>query len=63
MKPTKANLLQGTPDKYFIYEKGADLIKFMNESANPGGVGKEYLGHDYRRMFPHIPHDEDFDHS
>ncbi len=22
---TKDNLLKGTPDKYFIYEKGADL--------------------------------------
>ena len=22
---TKANLVKGTPDKYFVYEKGADL--------------------------------------
>ncbi|MFC5653016.1 DNA-directed RNA polymerase subunit beta' [Paenibacillus solisilvae] len=43
-EPTKVNLLQGTPDKYFVYEKGADLIKFMNEVPQMGGVGKEYLG-------------------
>ncbi len=41
---TKANLLQGTPDKYFVYEKGSDLNKIMNELPIAGGVGKEYLG-------------------
>ncbi|GLX71080.1 DNA-directed RNA polymerase subunit beta' [Paenibacillus glycanilyticus] len=41
---TKANLLQGTPDKYFVYEKGSDLNKIMDELPIAGGVGKEYLG-------------------
>lgn len=40
---TKTNLLQGTPDKYFVYEKGADLNKFIEDKAIPGAVGKEYL--------------------
>lgn len=41
---TKVNLLQGTPDKYFVYEKGADLQKFIDDLATPGAVGKDYLG-------------------
>ncbi|MFF2094488.1 DNA-directed RNA polymerase subunit beta' [Paenibacillus sp. NPDC058174] len=41
---TKANLLYGTPDKYFVYDKGSDLNKFMDELPIAGGVGKEYLG-------------------
>ncbi|MFF2890687.1 DNA-directed RNA polymerase subunit beta' [Paenibacillus sp. NPDC057967] len=41
---TKVNLLQGTPDKYFVYEKGADLHKFTEDLATPGAVGKDYLG-------------------
>ncbi|MCF2940230.1 DNA-directed RNA polymerase subunit beta' [Paenibacillus alkaliterrae] len=40
---TKTNLLQGTPDKYFVYEKGADLPKFMEAIDTPGAVGKDYL--------------------
>ncbi|MDQ0063961.1 DNA-directed RNA polymerase subunit beta' [Paenibacillus harenae] len=40
---TKTNLLQGTPDKYFVYEKGADLVKFAEELTTPGAVGKDYL--------------------
>ncbi|WP_274654055.1 DNA-directed RNA polymerase subunit beta' [Paenibacillus humicola] len=43
-EPTKVNLLQGTPDKYFVYEKGADLSAFMNNVPQMGAVGKEYLG-------------------
>ncbi|QHW32663.1 DNA-directed RNA polymerase subunit beta' [Paenibacillus rhizovicinus] len=43
-EPTKVNLLQGTPDKYFVHEKGADLLQFMDGLAQIGGVGKEYLG-------------------
>ncbi|WP_304518354.1 DNA-directed RNA polymerase subunit beta' [Cohnella sp. REN36] len=42
---TKDNLLKGTPEKYFIYDKGADLDKIMQEIPTPGAVGKEYLGH------------------
>ncbi|WP_188531440.1 DNA-directed RNA polymerase subunit beta' [Paenibacillus abyssi] len=41
---TKANLINGTPDKYFVYEKGTDLQKFLNEISIAGAVGKEYLG-------------------
>jgi DNA-directed RNA polymerase subunit beta' len=41
---TKQNLVKGTPDKYFIYEKGADISKFINDPAIPSAVGKEYLG-------------------
>lgn len=40
---TKTNLLHGTPDKYFVYEKGADLVKFAEELGTPGAVGKDYL--------------------
>ncbi len=43
-EPTKDNLLNGTPDKYFIYEKGADLNKIVRELPLTGAVGKEYLG-------------------
>jgi DNA-directed RNA polymerase subunit beta' len=42
---TKANLLQGIPEKYFVTVKGTDLNKFMDEIPTPGAVGKEYLGH------------------
>ncbi|WP_415782736.1 DNA-directed RNA polymerase subunit beta' [Cohnella lubricantis] len=41
---TKDNLLKGTPEKYFIYEKGADIDARMQELPTPGAVGKEYLG-------------------
>ncbi|MHA7967197.1 DNA-directed RNA polymerase subunit beta' [Paenibacillus sp. CAU 1782] len=40
---TKVNLLQGTPDKYFVYEKGSDLVKLAEELPTPGAVGKDYL--------------------
>lgn len=41
---TKTNLVNGTPDKYFIYDKGADIDKFIDEVPQAGAVGKEYLG-------------------
>ena len=41
---TKVNLLKGTPAKYFITEKGADVRAFMNELDIAPAVGKEYLG-------------------
>ncbi|MCM3750148.1 DNA-directed RNA polymerase subunit beta' [Paenibacillus pasadenensis] len=43
-EPTKTNLMDGTPDKYFVYEKGADLKAFMDNVSQMGAVGKEYLG-------------------
>jgi len=41
---TKDNLLKGTPEKYFIYDKGANLDEIMASIPTPGAVGKEYLG-------------------
>ncbi|WP_185121772.1 DNA-directed RNA polymerase subunit beta' [Cohnella thailandensis] len=41
---TKENLLKGTPEKYFIYDKGANLDEIMASIPTPGAVGKEYLG-------------------
>jgi DNA-directed RNA polymerase subunit beta' len=43
-EPTKVNLLKGTPDKYFIHDKGADLTAFMADMPEVGGLGKDYLG-------------------
>jgi len=48
---SKANLLHGTPDKYFVTEKGTDLVKFMNDLPIAGGVGKEYLGNIIAEVF------------
>ncbi|AJY75264.1 DNA-directed RNA polymerase subunit beta' [Paenibacillus beijingensis] len=42
---TKANLLHGTPDKYFVYEKGTNLGEFMDNVPQMGAIGKEYLGY------------------
>jgi len=41
---TKTNLVNGTPEKYFIYDKGADIAKIIEEVPTAGAVGKEYLG-------------------
>ncbi|GFN33411.1 DNA-directed RNA polymerase subunit beta' [Paenibacillus xylaniclasticus] len=41
---SKTNLLNGTPDKYFVYEKGADLQAFSDALPMAAAVGKEYLG-------------------
>ncbi|HIW33434.1 MAG TPA: DNA-directed RNA polymerase subunit beta', partial [Candidatus Paenibacillus intestinavium] len=41
---TKANLINGIPDHYFVYEKGADLQKIMNDFPIAPAVGKDYLG-------------------
>ncbi|XEC94630.1 DNA-directed RNA polymerase subunit beta' [Paenibacillus tarimensis] len=41
---SKSNLLNGTPEKYFIYEKGTDLRAFMRDIPTANAVGKEYLG-------------------
>jgi len=43
-EPTKTNLLYGTPDQYFAFEKGADLRKMMEETPECKAVGKDYLG-------------------
>lgn len=41
---SKANLLHGTPEKYFIYEKGSDLHEIKETLPIAPAVGKEYLG-------------------
>lgn len=43
-EPTKANLLNGASDSYFVFEKGADLRKIMEDLPECKAVGKEYLG-------------------
>jgi len=41
---TKTNLLQGTPDRYFISEKGVNVSEFIKNVDVKGAIGKEYLG-------------------
>ncbi len=43
-EPSKANLLKGTPDKFFIKEKGINIVERMLAFEETGGVGKDYLG-------------------
>lgn len=43
-EPTKENLFNGTPEEYFVYEKGADLKKYMMSLPYKGSIGKDYLG-------------------
>jgi DNA-directed RNA polymerase subunit beta' len=41
---TKTNLLSGTPDEYFVYEKGANIRERIDAYVEKLAVGKEYLG-------------------
>ncbi|GIP41504.1 DNA-directed RNA polymerase subunit beta' [Paenibacillus sp. J31TS4] len=41
---SKKNLLLGTPDEYFVVDKGADLAERIRESQDKMAIGKEYLG-------------------
>jgi DNA-directed RNA polymerase subunit beta' len=50
-EPTRANLFQGTPDHYFIYDKGANVVERIMAAPQAGGVGKEYLGEIIGRCF------------
>lgn len=50
-EPTRANLFYGTPDHYFIHEKGANIAERMDAVPQMGGVGKEYLGEIIGRCF------------
>ncbi|RRJ62153.1 DNA-directed RNA polymerase subunit beta' [Paenibacillus oralis] len=50
-EPTRVNLFQGTPDKYFIHEKGEDVVERIMNAPQAGGVGKEYLGEIIGRCF------------
>ncbi|WP_314590968.1 DNA-directed RNA polymerase subunit beta' [Paenibacillus terrigena] len=50
-EPTKTNLFYGTPDHYFIYEKGANVLEILNAVPQTGAVGKDYLGQIIARCF------------
>ena len=41
---TKANLINGIPDKYFVFDKGVDLLAVLNELPIAPAIGKDYLG-------------------
>ncbi|MCI3923301.1 DNA-directed RNA polymerase subunit beta' [Paenibacillus sp. TRM 82003] len=43
-EPTKGNLLNGVPEHYFIYDKGADVRQRIQDADFKGAVGKDYLG-------------------
>jgi len=43
-EPTRDNLLNGTPDKYFVFEKGVNLEEKVRELPHVSAIGKEYLG-------------------
>ncbi len=42
--PTKANLVHGTPDAHFIYEKGVNIPEFINGLPEIDAIKKSYLG-------------------
>src|SRR5690606_15638059 len=42
-EPTKQNF-KGTPEKYFIYEKGVDVREFIQELDDPGALKMKHLG-------------------
>lgn len=48
---TRANLFQGTPDHFFIFDKGANITERINEAPQANGIGKEYLGEIIGRCF------------
>ncbi|REJ18242.1 MAG: DNA-directed RNA polymerase subunit beta' [Paenibacillaceae bacterium] len=41
---TKDNLLKGTPERWFVKEKGADVNAYIAQLPIASAVGKEYLG-------------------
>ncbi|TCS81556.1 DNA-directed RNA polymerase subunit beta' [Tepidibacillus fermentans] len=49
--PTKENLIEGTPDDYFIYEKGVNIKEFIKNVPNRGAVKKGYLGQIISEIF------------
>ncbi len=48
---TRDNLFNGTPERYFVYEKGADIRALIDSLPIAGAVGKEYLGQIIARCF------------
>ena len=43
-EPTKKNLTEGTPDRYFIYEKGVDILEKIRSLPETDAVKKGFLG-------------------
>ncbi len=43
-EPTKTNLVDGISDRYFVFEKGADLREAAKNTVNDGAITKGYLG-------------------
>jgi DNA-directed RNA polymerase subunit beta' len=41
---TKKNLVQGTPDEYFIFDKGANIREFIKSFPDKDAVKKSFLG-------------------
>ena len=50
-EPTKRNLFEGTPEEYFIYDKGANIREIIDSLPETGAVGKDYLGQIIARCF------------
>ena len=42
--PSKANLMNGTPEEYFVYDKGVDLREKLRNMPSKGAIGKDNLG-------------------
>ena len=49
--PTKENLIEGTPDDYFIYDKGINVKEYIKQVPNRGAVKKGYLGQIISEIF------------
>ncbi|SDW89590.1 DNA-directed RNA polymerase subunit beta' [Marininema mesophilum] len=43
-EPSKENLTKGTPEKYFIYDKGEDIPKRIKALPDAGALKKGFLG-------------------
>lgn len=43
-EPSKENLTEGTPEKYFVYDKGVDIAKKIKEMPEQGALKKGFLG-------------------
>lgn len=43
-EPTQTNLSMGTPDKYFVFDKGTNLKETIRNLPDPGAVKKGFLG-------------------
>ncbi|MFB5763472.1 DNA-directed RNA polymerase subunit beta' [Paenibacillus medicaginis] len=48
---TRANLLEGTAEDFFIYDKGVNIVEAIQNAPQANGVGKDYLGNIIARCF------------